>query len=224
MPPNIESEDYYEILGLDKRASLDEVKKAYREAALKWHPDKNPMDVDEAQRVFNRISEAYQVLSDENRRRDYDRYGRADGRRVGGQDGSSGVSSRDLFPRDGFAAFGGGVFKNPDELFRDFFGASFHFGSGFDNFSFDWNIPTGAGGGATAAAGRQQQQQQQQGGGQHFSSSASSSGLSLSEYPPYFVFFFRSFFRVFLFQFYSRMFLRQKPPPGMLDAAGQKWG
>jgi DnaJ-class molecular chaperone len=67
--------DYYEVLGLTKGASEDEIKKAYRKLALKWHPDKNPDNKDEAQKKFKEIAEAYSVLSDKDKRAAYDRYG-----------------------------------------------------------------------------------------------------------------------------------------------------
>jgi len=67
-------DDYYRVLGIDKRASQDDIKKAYRMLALKWHPDKNA-DVD-AKHRFNEISQAYQVLSDVNKRREYDNGGK----------------------------------------------------------------------------------------------------------------------------------------------------
>ncbi|KAG6457401.1 hypothetical protein O3G_MSEX010295 [Manduca sexta] len=67
--------DYYRILGVSKTATEAEIKKAYRKLALKWHPDKNPDNADEANRRFKEISEAYEVLSDENKRKVYDARG-----------------------------------------------------------------------------------------------------------------------------------------------------
>lgn len=66
--------DYYEILDIAKDASHGEVKKAYRKLALKWHPDKNPDQKEEAEKKFKEISEAYEVLSDKEKREIYDRY------------------------------------------------------------------------------------------------------------------------------------------------------
>ena len=56
------AEDYYQVLGIDKKASTDEIKKAYRTLAIKWHPDKNPNNKSAAEEKFKKISEAYAVL------------------------------------------------------------------------------------------------------------------------------------------------------------------
>ncbi|XP_034289669.1 chaperone protein DnaJ-like isoform X2 [Pantherophis guttatus] len=68
--------EYYEALGLPKTASLDDIKKAYRKKALKWHPDKNPENKQFAEQRFKEIAEAYEVLSDKNKRDVYDLYGK----------------------------------------------------------------------------------------------------------------------------------------------------
>ncbi|KOB74202.1 DnaJ-4 [Operophtera brumata] len=67
--------DYYRVLGVTRAASDAEIKKAYRKLALKWHPDKNPDNADESNKKFKEISEAYEVLSDENKRKVYDARG-----------------------------------------------------------------------------------------------------------------------------------------------------
>lgn len=72
------AEDYYKILGVDKNATLDDIKKAYRKLALKWHPDRNPDNKAHAEEMFKKISEAYAVLSDPEKRVQYDRFGSAD--------------------------------------------------------------------------------------------------------------------------------------------------
>jgi len=71
------AEDYYQVLGVDKKASADVIKKAYRKLALKWHPDKNPNNKS-AEEKFKKISEAYAVLSDAKKREQYDQFGSAD--------------------------------------------------------------------------------------------------------------------------------------------------
>jgi len=79
--------DYYEVLGLSKNASQDDIKKSYRKLAMQFHPDKNAGDK-KAEAKFKEISEAYDVLRDDQRRAAYDRYGHAafeqgNGRRAG---------------------------------------------------------------------------------------------------------------------------------------------
>ncbi|MCL1888501.1 MAG: DnaJ domain-containing protein, partial [Kiritimatiellaeota bacterium] len=66
--------DYYEVLGVGKSASADDIKKAYRKLAMQHHPDKNPNDATAAEK-FKEASEAYEVLSDEDKRHKYDRFG-----------------------------------------------------------------------------------------------------------------------------------------------------
>lgn len=73
---NFNSKDFYENLGVPRNAELSEIKKAYKKLSLKHHPDKNPENKEKAEEVFKIISYAYQVLSDESKRRDYDKYGR----------------------------------------------------------------------------------------------------------------------------------------------------
>ncbi|XP_056607056.1 dnaJ homolog subfamily B member 6b [Triplophysa dalaica] len=100
--------DYYQILGVLRNASQGEIKKAYRKQALKWHPDKNPDNKHDAEIKFKEISEAYEILSDENKRRQYDRYGR------------EGVSNRGSHYEEDYS--GRFTFRNPEDVFREFFG------------------------------------------------------------------------------------------------------
>ncbi|MBS1548611.1 MAG: J domain-containing protein [Bacteroidetes bacterium] len=106
--------DYYEVLGISKGASADEIKKAYRKMAIKYHPDKNPGNK-EAEDKFKEAAEAYEVLSDDNKKARYDQYGHAG---MGGNGGFGG------------GGFGGGM--NMEDIFSQFgdiFGG--HFGGGF---------------------------------------------------------------------------------------------
>ncbi|XP_061082486.1 dnaJ homolog subfamily B member 2 isoform X1 [Conger conger] len=119
--------DYYDILGVSRNASSEDIKKAYRKLALRWHPDKNPDNKEEAERKFKEIAEAYEVLSDTSKREAYGHFGK-DGMP---SSGSSGSSSPGDFP--GFAF----TFRSPDEVFREFFGGQDPFASFFaDDFPF----------------------------------------------------------------------------------------
>ncbi len=73
-----EKRDYYEVLGVSKSATPDELKKAYRKMAIKYHPDKNPGDK-EAEEKFKEAAEAYDVLSDPKKRQQYDQFGHSMG-------------------------------------------------------------------------------------------------------------------------------------------------
>ncbi len=114
--------DYYEVLGIEKEASQDNIKKAFRKLAFQYHPDRNKEP--QAEEKFKEISEAYAVLSDPDKKRQYDNFGHA---------GISGrYSSEDIFRganfRDIFSEFGFG-----DDLFSRIFGGVFQ---GFNNFGF----------------------------------------------------------------------------------------
>ncbi|MEM9314408.1 MAG: molecular chaperone DnaJ, partial [Pseudomonadota bacterium] len=100
--------DYYEVLGVEKGADEKEVKKAYRRVAMKYHPDRNPDDAD-AEEKFKEASEAYEVLSDAEKRAAYDRFGHAgvEGQ-VGGGGGFAGGSFADIFGDVFGDIFGGG--------------------------------------------------------------------------------------------------------------------
>ena len=78
------AKDYYDILGISKTASADEIKKAYRKLAVKYHPDKNPGDK-AAEEKFKEVSRAYEVLSDDKKRKQYDQFGPDLFERTGGQ-------------------------------------------------------------------------------------------------------------------------------------------
>ncbi len=115
------AEDLYETLGVSREASKDEIKKAHRKLALKFHPDKNPDD-DVAREKFKRVQEAYDVLSDEEKRAAYDRYG-ADFEKIrstGYQPGAGGFDGLDLEQVFGGRGGGGGG-QTQFEGFSDFF-------------------------------------------------------------------------------------------------------
>ena len=105
--------DYYDVLGVGKSADATEIKKAYRKLAMKYHPDKNPGDK-EAEERFKEINEAYEVLSDETKRRNYDQFGH------------EGVNGQGF---GGAGGFGGQGFGGFDDIFGDIFGDMF--GGGF---------------------------------------------------------------------------------------------
>lgn len=103
--------DYYEILGLSRDASQDEIKKAYRKTAIKFHPDKNP-DNPEAEDKFKEAAEAYEVLRDPDKRARYDRFGHQGvGSGAGGGFGGGGMSMDDIFSQFG-DIFGGSAFES----------------------------------------------------------------------------------------------------------------
>lgn len=112
--------DYYDILGVGRSATEDEIKKAYRKNALKYHPDRNPGDA-AAEKKFKEVSEAYEVLSDPKKRQAYDQYG-PDALRggMGGGPSMEGFSSMEEALRTFMGAFGGG--GGGDSIFGSLFG------------------------------------------------------------------------------------------------------
>lgn len=118
--------DYYEVLGVDKNATAEEIKKAYRKKAIQYHPDKNPGNK-EAEEKFKEAAEAYDVLSNPDKRARYDRYGHQG---VGGASGGTYNASMDDILSHLNDLFGGDIFGRGGSPFGDFFGgASFGGGS-----------------------------------------------------------------------------------------------
>ena len=111
---NVASDDYYKVLGVDRQCDEAALKKAYRRAAVKWHPDKwsskSQAEQQAAEENFKRVAEAYDALSDPQKRAAYDRYGK---------DGSRSVDQGGM----------GAPHVDPEELFRQFFGGAM--GPGF---------------------------------------------------------------------------------------------
>ncbi|XP_077212460.1 uncharacterized protein LOC143847497 [Tasmannia lanceolata] len=119
--------DYYKILQVDKNAKDDDLKKAYRKLAMKWHPDKNPNNKNEAEAKFKQISEAYEVLSDPQKRAIYDQYGEEG---LKGQVPPAGAGGPSFFqPGDGPTVFRFNP-RNADDIFSEVFGFSSPFGGG----------------------------------------------------------------------------------------------
>jgi len=112
LPSNVKR-DYYDVLGVQRGATDQEIKSAYRKLALQYHPDRNPNNPD-AEEKFKECSEAYAVLADAEKRSMYDRFGHAG---VGG-------------PAGGGAGFDASVFQDFNDIFGEFFGFSDIFGGG----------------------------------------------------------------------------------------------
>lgn len=125
----------YEVLEIGRDASDGEIKKSYKKLALEWHPDKNPHRREEAEKKFKEISEAYQILTDPEKKRNFDTYGNVDG------------PENPFMNREGGGGFHGGNFMNPNDIFRMFFGGGG--GDGPMQFPFGGGMPM-----------RSQQQQQ----------------------------------------------------------------
>src|SRR5580700_7129091 len=107
--------DFYEVLGVERGATPEQIKSAYRKAALKWHPDRNPEKKEEAEHHFREATEAYSVLSDPQKRPIYDRLGHA------------GLGNRGFDPSSGFNAT---IFEEFQDIFGDLFGFEDVFGGG----------------------------------------------------------------------------------------------
>jgi molecular chaperone DnaJ len=131
MPPT--KRDYYEVLSVTRESTAEEIKKSYRKLAVKYHPDKNPGNK-EAENQFKELGEAYEILSDQDKRAAYDRYGH--------QAFQQGM---------GRGAAGGGGFHDPFDVFRDVFNGG---GDGGGIFGDIFEQAFGGGGGGRASSGR----------------------------------------------------------------------
>jgi DnaJ-class molecular chaperone len=128
--------DYYDLLGVSKNASADEIKKAYRKQALEWHPDRHKDNKEEAEKRFKEINEAYQVLSDSQKKSAYDQFGHAAFTPGGGfanqggfpgqssQGGKYGPFSYTYTTSGGDSPFSGFDFGDPFDIFEQFFGGT----------------------------------------------------------------------------------------------------
>jgi molecular chaperone DnaJ len=112
--PKSQQPDFYEVLDVSRTASIEEIKSSYRKAAMKWHPDRNPDNKDEAEIRFRECTEAYTILSDAQKRQIYDTYGHA------GLAGAGGATSD----------FNSAIFQDFHDIFGDFFGFEDLFGGG----------------------------------------------------------------------------------------------
>jgi len=129
--------DYYEVLGVEKNASKDDIKKAYRKLAIQYHPDKNPGDK-QAEEKFKEATEAYEILGDDQKKAAYDQFGFAGVEGMGGQGGYSDVfrGFEDIFGDGGLGS-----------IFESFFGGGFRRGTSGggvrqgDNLRYDIEIP-----------------------------------------------------------------------------------
>merc|ERR1719411_1068065 len=122
---DINSDNFYKVLGVKKDATDNEIKKAYRKLAMKWHPDRNPKNKDAAEANFKKISAAYEVLSDEKKRKNYDQFGAEGpqmGRGPGGQGGPAGGPGFTTFRTSNMSS------AHAEDIFRQFFGGQNPFG------------------------------------------------------------------------------------------------
>jgi len=150
---NPDAEDYYDVLGVPKNSSEKDIKRAYRKMALKHHPDRNPNNKEEAEAKFKKVGEAYGVLSDKDKRKTYDQFGKQ-GLQGGGMGGFGDAHNifkmffrgGDPFAEDGddFASFfgGGSPFGRGGSPF-----GNIRFGNGFNMGGMGGGMPRGFGGG-----------------------------------------------------------------------------
>ena len=129
--------DYYDILGVSKEASGADIKKAYRKQALQWHPDKHKDEKEAAEKRFKEINEAYQILSDSEKRKAYDNFGHTAFSPGGSPGGFAGQPGQGPFSQSGSwgpftytqrstggSPFAGFDFGDPFDIFEQFFGGT----------------------------------------------------------------------------------------------------
>lgn len=189
--------DYYKLLGINRDADDEAIKKAYRKLALKWHPDRNPSNKEEAEKQFKAISEAYEVLSDKNKRAVYDQFGEEGLKNGAPGPGTEGFASgfgggEARFPGGSFFHFtsggpgGGGARSsrgagahgfhpsNAEDIFRQFFGGGGDpFAAGFDDDDDDFRGFSRASPFASASSG----------GGPHYNTRHANTKLAPTVYP-----------------------------------------
>src|SRR6185369_14708813 len=123
--------DYYDILGVSKSASADDIKKAYRKQALEWHPDRHKDNKEAAEKRFKEINEAYQVLSNPQKKSSYDQFGSAGPQGFPGGQGNpfaGGSPFTYTYSTGGGSPFGNADFGDPFDIFESFFGGASPFG------------------------------------------------------------------------------------------------
>ncbi|KAJ4797912.1 hypothetical protein LUZ62_049158 [Rhynchospora pubera] len=146
--------DYYEILHVGRGVSDEELKKAYRKLALRWHPDKNPTNKQEAEVRFKQICEAYEILIDPLKRSIYNEYGE-EGLKLGHQASSSPKPGQNSSERAGFRP------RNAEDIFAEFFGSqNFDFGPMWHAASMRFQSYSGDGGSSTGSFGGPRRHQQ----------------------------------------------------------------
>lgn len=136
--------DYYKVLGVKRDADDEELKKAYRKLALKWHPDRNADNKEQSEKMFKEVAHAYEVLTDKQKRAIYDQYGE-EGLQAGVPEAGAGGGGG--FPSGAQFRGGGAQFRDPRDLFSHFFGTGNPFAAFSGGGDDDGGMPSVMGGG-----------------------------------------------------------------------------